>query len=97
MERISKWEKIIKPILEKYPAARSDDRILYYWILKEQGYDTAVPLSRFLLGEGYPSYESATRIRRKLQKMHPELLPEKPTRILREQAMEDYREYARAT
>lgn len=97
MSRISKWEKIILPILTKYNAARSDDRILYYWILKEQGFDTSVPLSRFLLSEGYPNYETVTRVRRKLQEKYPELLPEKPTRALRENAMEEYREYARAT
>lgn len=97
MSRISKWENIILPILNEYPATRSDDRLLYFWVLRKMGYDTAVSLESFLLGVGFPSYETVTRVRRKLQETHPELSPEKPTRILRENAMEDYREYARAT
>ena len=47
MERLTKWEDLIERILEKYMAARSDDRVLYYWILRELGFDTGISLSFF--------------------------------------------------
>lgn len=95
MARINKWEGIILPILERYPAARSDDRVLYYWVLKDQGFDLSVSLSRFLLGCEYPSYDSVSRVRRKLQEKYPELLPKENERLARQKAEEDFKEYAR--
>lgn len=96
MERLTKWEDLIERILEKYMAARSDDRVLYYWILRELGFDTGISLSFFLLSEGYPNFETVTRVRRKVQKKHPELLPPENTQVMRMGAEEDYKQYARA-
>lgn len=95
MGRISKWEKIVKPILEEYPAARSDDRLLYYWVLKKQGFDLSVTVSRFLLGVDYPNWETITRVRRKLQEIHPELREPSNVQKMRNQAEEEFIEYAR--
>lgn len=95
MGRISKWEKIVKPILEEYPAARSDDRLLYYWVLKKQGFDLSVTVSRFLLGVDYPNWETITRVRRKLQENYPELREPSNVQKMRNQAEEEFIEYAR--
>lgn len=95
MGRISKWEAKILPILEKYPVTRGDDRILYYWVLREEGFDLSVPLSRFLLGVDYPNWETVTRVRRKLQEKYPELLPPTNEHLAREKAEEDFKKYAR--
>lgn len=96
MGRISKWEKIVKPILEEYPAARSDDRVLYYWILKKMGFDLSVSVSRFLLSEGFPNYETVTRVRRKLQEKHPELSEPSNVQMMRDNAQEEFLDYARS-
>lgn len=95
MGRISKWEQIVLPILEEYPAARSDDRVLYYWVLKKQGFDLSVTVSRFLLGVDYPNWETITRVRRKLQENHPELREPSDVQKMRNQAEEAFIEYAR--
>lgn len=96
MGRISKWEKIVKPILEEYPAARSDDRVLYYWILKKMGFDLSVSVSRFLLSEGSPNYETVTRVRRKLQEKYPELSEPSNVQKMRDNAQEEFLDYARS-
>lgn len=96
MGRISKWEKIVKPILEEYPAARSDDRVLYYWILKKMGFDLSVSISRFLLSEGFPNYETVTRVRRKLQEKYPELSEPSNVQKMRDNAQEEFLDYARS-
>ena len=94
MGRINKWEDKVKAILEEHPAAREDDRALYYWILKEEGYDVTVSIARFLMGTGYPNFETIGRVRRKLQEKHPEL-SENNTRAMRSKAEEEFRSYAR--
>lgn len=96
MGRISKWEKIVLAILEKHAAARSDDRVLYYWVLKEEGFDLSVTVSRFLLGTEYPNWETITRVRRKLQEKHPELCEPSNVQKMRAKAEEEFIEYARS-
>lgn len=95
MGRISKWETKVKTILEEHPAAREDDRALYYWILKDEGYDVTVSIARFLMGTGYPSYETISRVRRKLQETHPELRENPYAQKRRADNEKEFIEYAR--
>lgn len=94
MGRINKWEDKVKAILEEHPAAREDDRALYYWILKEEGYDVTVSIARFLMGTGYPNFETIGRVRRKLQEKYPEL-SENSIRAMRSKAEKEFEAYAR--
>lgn len=95
MSRISKYENVVLFILSNREATRSDDKLLYYWVLRDEGYSTDVSLEHFLLGGEFPNYDSITRCRRKLQEKYPELRPAKNEQIRREEAEEDFRRYAR--
>ena len=96
MARISKYENVVRFILLDKAATRSDDKLLYYWVLKEEGFNLGVSLVSFLCGgTKYPNYDSITRIRRKLQEKYPELRPPKNDQIRRQEAEEDFIEYAR--
>ena len=96
MSRISKYENVVRYILTNYKATRSDDKLLYYWVLREERLFTGITLEEFLLrDEGYPNYDSISRIRRRLQAQFPELLPVKKEQIRRQEAEEDFRAYAR--
>jgi hypothetical protein len=96
MGKISKWEDKVKTILEEHPAAREDDRALYYWILKEEGFDVTVSIAHFLMGTGYPNYETITRVRRKLQERFPELAVNN-IKAMRSKAEKEFEAYARTT
>ncbi|MBR5285289.1 MAG: hypothetical protein IKU30_00170 [Clostridia bacterium] len=97
MSRISKYENVVRAILLDKTATRSDDKLLYYWVLREEGFYTGITLVSYLCGDHnkYPNYDSITRIRRKLQEKHPELRPSKNDQIRRQEAEEDFIEYAR--
>ena len=97
MSRISKYENLVHAILLDKAGTRSDDKLLYYWVLREEGYNVAgITLKYFLtVGEGFPNYDSVTRCRRKLQEKYPELRPAKNEQIRREEAEQDFRAYAR--
>lgn len=97
MARISKYENVVHAILLDKAATRSDDKLLYYWVLKEEGFYTGVSLAAFLCGGNdiYPNYDSISRVRRKLQEKYPELRPSKNDQIRRQEAEEDFIEYAR--
>lgn len=72
--RIAKWEKIVAPILENCHDTRDDDRKLYYIVLTKLGYSTEMSLKEYLLdSSSFPSYETITRVRRKIQSTRPEL------------------------
>ena len=96
MSRVSKYENIVHSILLDKVATRSDDKLLYYWVLSEEGFNVNVSLYRYLLnGDNFPNYDSITRCRRKLQAKYPELRPAKNEQIRREEAEQDFRAYAR--
>jgi len=44
MSRVSKYENIVHAILLDKVATRSDDKLLYYWVLSEEGYNVNVSL-----------------------------------------------------
>lgn len=95
MSRISRYENTVMYVLRRYVQTRADDKLLYYWVLHEEGFHTNVSLERYLLSDEYPNYDSITRIRRKLQEKYPELRPAKNEQIRREEAEQDFRAYAR--
>lgn len=96
MSRIKKYENVVRYILTNYEATRSDDKLLYYWVLHEEGFNTGISIDRYLLSASdYPNYDSISRIRRRLQAQFPELLPVKNEQIRRQEAEEDFRAYAR--
>ena len=95
MSRVSKYEDVVLSVLQEHRDSRGDDKILYYWVLKALGFDTQVSMARFLFNPFYPNWESITRVRRKLQEKHPELISENDKRR-RDLAEDDFIEYARS-
>lgn len=95
MGRISKYENVVRCILMSKAATRSDDKLLYFWVLREEGFNTRISIENYLLSDTYPNYDSITRVRRKLQEKYPELRPPKGDQIRRQEAEEDFIEYAR--
>lgn len=95
MGRISKYENVVRCVLMQKAATRSDDKLLYYWVLRAEGFSTGIALETFLLSGNYPNYDSISRVRRKLQEKYPELRPPKNDQIRRQEAEEDFIEYAR--
>lgn len=95
MSRVKKYENSVLFVLRRYEPARSDDKYLYFCVLREEHFNTGVSLEHFLLSDSYPNYDSITRIRRKLQEKYPELRPPKNEQKRREEAEEDFRAYAR--
>lgn len=97
--RISKYENIVRFVLRRYEGTRGDDKLLYYWVLREEGFNTKLSLEDYLLGSfhgsGFPNFDTITRVRRKIQEMNPELRPPKGDQIRREEAEQEYIEYAR--
>ena len=96
MARVKKYEAVVYHILKTYKATRSDDKLLYYWFLREEGFSTKLSIESYLLGSNnYPNYDSITRCRRKLQETHPSLRPPKNEQKRRDEAEQDFRAYAR--
>ena len=96
MGRISKYENTVLYILREVADTRSDDKLLYWYLLREERFNPSISLENFLLGAGnYPNYDSISRIRRKLQEKHPELRPAKNEQIRRDEAEKDFRAYAK--
>lgn len=96
MARVKKYEAVVYHILKTYKATRSDDKLLYYWVLREEGFSTKLSIESYLLGSNnYPNYDSITRCRRKLQETHPSLRPPKNELKRRDETEKDFRAYAR--
>lgn len=91
-------EAMVLEVLQEVEAARSDDYILFVEIL-ERFYPelVAMPFREVMSNHhqlGVPSYESITRVRRKVQKKYPEYDCE---RARRKRALQEreYKAYAR--
>lgn len=95
MSRVSRYENTVMYVLRRYAQTRADDKLLYFWVLREEGFHTGVSLETYLLSDEFPNYDSITRVRRKLQEKYPELRPAKNEQIRREEAEQDFRAYAR--
>lgn len=81
VNKLVKQEQIIKPILENHPETRGDDFLLYAEVIKEYRPELAeLSVIDFFVAHKdlyCPSYESVTRVRRRLQQKHPELCSDK--------------------
>ena len=99
MDDLKSVSKLVKEILEKHPAARNSDDILYFKVcesIDEWGIES--PFWKVLLNRKdyqYPAFESVRRTRQRLQAAFPELAgcdEVEAERVLNEAI---YREYAR--
>lgn len=95
MARIQKVQPIVLEVLEKQPAARSDDFILILEVLKHY-----VPSEfniewclKHHVQLGLPSFASIIRIRRKLQIKYPHLV-DPVAKAVRDKEQEEFKSYA---
>lgn len=98
MSNVRKLETVVKAVLEKQPATRSDDFLLVASVCR-----LACP---GVMGETFisvlndhkkyrlPSFESITRARRKVQAEHKNLGASERMKAIRASEEEDYRDYA---
>jgi len=99
MKSIKKTSDLVKEILEKVPATRNSDMLLYYHVCLE--IDRTVLKLPFwvvlldLKGHGLPSIETVGRARRKLQRDYPELAGSDKVEAMRTVREEQFRSYAR--
>lgn len=97
-KKLLKLEDIVKPILEESIAARNDDFYLYYKVLEViNPRVNDFCLSTVLISHNdlnMPSYESVSRVRRKIQAKCPELASER-VKKRRMKEIETYKEYAK--
>ena len=93
-----KIESVVADILNKLPATRSDDYLLYREICNRLCPQAgALPLSTALERHkslGMPSWETVSRCRRKVQERNPELRDPVATKVRAEEEKQ-YKEYAR--
>lgn len=93
VEKLKKIEDKVKDILERYPATKDDDIILFAEYCKLYFPQICnIPFYQALYITGLPSYESVSRARRKLQEKYPELRGTKYHK--RQETQCDYIEYA---
>lgn len=97
-EKLKHQEDIIKPILEEYPETRGDDFILYATVIEKCRPDLQnLSVIDFLTMHKdlyCPSYESVTRVRRRLQAKYPDLASDK-AKAKRAKQEAEYRAYAK--
>lgn len=99
--KLQKLEDVILPILETNASSRNDNFELvlrvYEKVLDYGDYLDTMSFRELVTNHNsldLPSFESITRVRRKLQQMYPELKPNKEMQIIRTNATADYIEYA---
>lgn len=99
MAKLHTMEKVVLNVLEKSPAARSDDYVLMWLVCNELKPELVEkPFADVLYHHkswGLPNWETVTRCRRKIQRNRPDLVVEVTSRKRRKEEAE-YREYARA-
>jgi len=90
-------EPIVKRLLEKIEETRADDNILYaYYVSRVDGDVTKVLFDRkYRLMNGLASYETVSRVRRKLQERDARLKPSKEYIAARKKAEAEYKAYAK--
>lgn len=92
--KFGELEKTVREILIENEAARGDDFVLVYEVFKKIDphafrYGEGAFVAKYHAELGFPSYESITRSRRKLQKRFPELKPSEE--ILQERSDQEER------
>lgn len=95
--RVGKIKPLVHDALIKNPAARADDFILIYEVLKHYVTEK-MPLETVLkehIALGVPSFASIIRIRRKLQEQDPSLEPSESVKDIRAAEEQQYRDWAK--
>ena len=93
--KLDTYKDLVKELLTDYPQLRGNDRRLYLAVIWKLGYKLDVSIKDFFNDDSYPSYESIGRCRRKAQEEHPELLPEEKIIEQRQEAQEEFVQFAR--
>ena len=90
-------EHEVKPILEEYENTRADDTRLYVMYITRKGGDVGKVFSsrKYRIMNGLASYETVSRVRRKLQSKDARLRPSKEYIEARKKAEAEYRAYAK--
>lgn len=90
---------LVKAMLEKYPAARDNDMILYYRICENINFAALhKPFCDVLLNlheYGYPPFESVRRARQKVQEHNPHLASSRAIMAAKADNEEAFRAFAR--
>lgn len=80
---------LVKETLEKWPVTRSSDRFLLWAVWGQLGYIRNGTLAKEdYFSKDFPSAESVTRARRKVQELHPELQATAGVKQAREEKQE---------
>lgn len=90
-------QKRVQRILTDNEYARGNDNILYIEVVKDYGYSRNISLllmADLVMNRVLPSIETVGRIRRKVQELHPELLPAEEVQLFREVREKMFKEYA---
>lgn len=93
---------IVRTVLQDEPEARQNDDTLFFLVCKHIMAAQGLSVYRLTFvqafqgdGCGLPKYESVVRLRRMVQRDHPELQPERPVKDGRAKREADFVEYAR--
>ena len=95
-QQIKNTKEIVTDILQKQPKARDNDALLICLVYSRLGHHWTETFGNIMacVSEGdLPSFETITRVRRKVQEENPELLGE--TRFLRKELEEEYKQLAK--
>ena len=94
-EKILVQEEVVKKLLQEDKSLRDSDSRLYLAILDKLGYNTSESIAHFFLqNSDYPSYDSISRARRKVQMLNPELKGSEKVRVVRKLNEVEYRAYS---
>lgn len=98
MERLKKVEHIVEKILEKREDARENDDILYVYVCEylNRGV-SSMSFKNFFFTRNKtscPTFESVSRVRRKIFSERPELKPKGKVTEYREEMEQVYKDYA---
>lgn len=91
---MTETQRMVCEILEEKPIARTDDFILYGFVLKKCGVSLDMPLREFLQNQAkldVPSFKTVERVRRDIQAVRLDLVEFK-TEEARRKAEEKYHE-----
>ena len=91
-------KELVKELLETKPITRTDDFILYGYVLKKLGYSLDMKLWEFLQNHKkmkIPSFKSIERTRREIQAECPELIDIPTFNVRYDSEKEYYEKYKR--
>ncbi len=98
MQKLRTMEKIVYEILQESKIARKDDYYLMVKVCEKLCPDLLDTSFRRVMTHHYaldlPNWETVTRVRRRIQRKHPELA-ENMTRLNREREKRRYRNYSK--